>query len=230
MDDELLTEFLIEVNEGLAELDTALVTLERVPDDQPTLALIFRQVHTIKGTCGFLGLPRLERVAHAAEDVLGRLRDGTLAPTAPVIDQVLASLDRIRAIVASLDRTGEEPAGDDAPLLAALGRIAAGDADAASSATQAGVEVGAGVPVGAFRSARPRPPRCRCPRGRRPRPAPTRRTGRRAPTVPRIPRAGTRPRSAMLSRPPIPVSPHRPPTRTAPRPPRSASASTRSSS
>ena len=126
--DDLLTDFLTEVGEGLAELDTALVTLERTPGDKPTLALIFRQVHTIKGTCGFLGLPRLERVAHAAEDVLGLLRDGTLAPAASVIDHVLAALDRIRLIVDGLGRTGEEPAGDDSTLIAGLAAISAGGA------------------------------------------------------------------------------------------------------
>ncbi len=79
--DDLLTDFLTETDESLAELDVALLRLERTPDDAETLSLIFRLVHTIKGTCGFLGLPRLERVAHAGENVLGRLRDGTLAAT-----------------------------------------------------------------------------------------------------------------------------------------------------
>ncbi len=65
--DDLLTDFLIETNESLADLDVAVLKLERTPDDGATLSLIFRLVHTIKGTCGFLGLPRLERVAHAAE-------------------------------------------------------------------------------------------------------------------------------------------------------------------
>ena len=76
--DDLLADFLTETNENLAELDVALVKLERTPDDAATLSLIFRMVHTIKGTCGFLGLPRLERVAHAAENVLGKVRDGVL--------------------------------------------------------------------------------------------------------------------------------------------------------
>ena len=74
--DDLLADFLTETNESLADLDVALVKLERTPDDAETLSLIFRLVHTIKGTCGFLGLPRLERVAHAAENVLGKVRDG----------------------------------------------------------------------------------------------------------------------------------------------------------
>jgi two-component system, chemotaxis family, sensor kinase CheA len=75
--DDLLSDFLTETNESLAELDVALVTLERTPNDAETLGFIFRLVHTIKGTCGFLGLPRLERVAHAGENVLGKLRDRT---------------------------------------------------------------------------------------------------------------------------------------------------------
>jgi two-component system chemotaxis sensor kinase CheA len=75
--DDLLADFLTETNESLAELDVALVRLERNPTDQETLGLIFRLVHTIKGTCGFLGLPRLEKVAHAAENVLGRVRDNS---------------------------------------------------------------------------------------------------------------------------------------------------------
>jgi two-component system chemotaxis sensor kinase CheA len=125
--DDLLPEFLAETNEALADLDLALVKLERVPDDKPTLSLIFRMVHTIKGTCGFLGLPRLERVAHAAENVLGRVRDGELVVTPDVISLVLASLDRIKAIVAGLGVTGSEPAGDDTAIIAALNRAAAGE-------------------------------------------------------------------------------------------------------
>ncbi len=124
--DDLLPEFLTETNEALAELDLALVKLERVPDDQATLSLIFRLVHTIKGTCGFLGLPRLERVAHAAENVLGRVRDGELTPTADVINLVLASLDRIKAIVAELGRNGAEPQGDDTAVIEALNQAASG--------------------------------------------------------------------------------------------------------
>lgn len=127
--DDLLADFLTETHEGLTALDSALVRLERTPDDQPTLSEVFRLVHTIKGTCGFLGLPRLEAVAHAAENVLGRYRDGTLPVTPAGITVILSALDRIKAIVAGLEGTGAEPAGDDGPLIAALdaaseGRIA----------------------------------------------------------------------------------------------------------
>jgi two-component system chemotaxis sensor kinase CheA len=133
--DDLIPEFLTETNEALAELDLALVKLERVPDDKPTLSLIFRMVHTIKGTCGFLGLPRLEHVAHAAENVLGRVRDGELVATTEVISLVLSSLDRIKSIVAGLAATGAEPPGDDTAIIAALNRAAAGERDAAAPAS-----------------------------------------------------------------------------------------------
>ena len=124
--DDLLADFLTETNESLAELDGALLTLERTPDDAETLSFIFRLVHTIKGTCGFLGLPRLERVAHAGENVLGRLRDRTLAVTPDIVTQVLAGIDQIKAIVAALSATGAEPPGDDAELIAALNLTASG--------------------------------------------------------------------------------------------------------
>ncbi len=100
--DELLADFLTEANESLAELDAALLRLERTPDDAATLSQIFRLVHTIKGTCGFLGLPRLERLAHAAENVLGRLRDGKLGASPEIVSLVLAALDGVRAILSSL--------------------------------------------------------------------------------------------------------------------------------
>ena len=109
--DDLLADFLTETNEGLVALDAGLVRLERAPEDAATLSEVFRIVHTIKGTCGFLGLPRLERVAHAAENVLGRYRDGTRPVTQQGISLILAALDRIRAIVAGLEATGAEPAG-----------------------------------------------------------------------------------------------------------------------
>ena len=124
--DDLIADFLTETNESLADLDVALVKLERTPDDKETLSLIFRLVHTIKGTCGFLGLPRLEQVAHAAENVLGKVRDGVLIATPDTVSLVLAALDRIKAIVTGLAASGSEPAGDDSALIAALDAVAAG--------------------------------------------------------------------------------------------------------
>ncbi|MBL6454789.1 chemotaxis protein CheW [Belnapia sp. T6] len=130
--DDLLADFLTETQEGLVALDAALVRLERAPEDTATLSEVFRIVHTIKGTCGFLGLTRMEAVAHAAENVLGRYRDGTLAVSQAGISQILGAIDCIRGITTGLEATGAEPEGEDAPLIAALNAVAAGEAAAAA--------------------------------------------------------------------------------------------------
>ena len=124
--DDLLADFVIETLESLSELDLALVKLERSPDDQQTLSLIFRLVHTIKGTCGFLGLSRLQKVAHAAETVLDKLRNRALQIDSDGIGLVLTAIDRIRMIVDTLNRGQQEPGGDDMPLINALNSLAEG--------------------------------------------------------------------------------------------------------
>ncbi|UFN51139.1 chemotaxis protein CheW [Roseomonas sp. OT10] len=118
--DELIADFLTETHEGLAALDVALVRLESTPGDAATLSEIFRLVHTIKGTCGFLGLARLERVAHAAESLLGQIRDGALAATPDAVTLVLSAIDRIRALITAIEAAGAEPAGEDGALIGAL--------------------------------------------------------------------------------------------------------------
>ncbi len=109
--DELLSEFLTETTESLSALDVELVRLEQNPNDQALLSNIFRLVHTIKGTCGFLGLPRLESVAHAGENVLGKIRDGELVVTPTAISLVLESLDCIKGLLSALEATEAEPDG-----------------------------------------------------------------------------------------------------------------------
>ena len=122
--DDLLKEFLSETVENLGLLDSELVRLEQNPSDPTLLQNIFRVVHTIKGTCGFLGLSRLQRLGHSAENVLGRFRDGTLVATPDAIELVLAAVDGIKSIVAALAATQAEPPGDDAALIAELDRLA----------------------------------------------------------------------------------------------------------
>jgi two-component system, chemotaxis family, sensor kinase CheA len=124
--DELMTEFLTETAENLAALDIELVKFEQEPEAPGLLANIFRLVHTIKGTCGFFGLPRLEALAHAGENVLGRFRDGDLVATPSAISLVLATIDGIKVILAALESTGAEPDGDDAVLIARLEAVAEG--------------------------------------------------------------------------------------------------------
>lgn len=118
--DDLVAEFLTETNEGLGELDSNLVRLEQNPNDQELLSKIFRLMHTIKGTCGFLGLPRLETVAHKAEDVFDLFRTGALEVTPECVTLIFESLDRIKMIIAGLEQTGAEPQGDDSDLIARL--------------------------------------------------------------------------------------------------------------
>ncbi|MFW5680072.1 MAG: Hpt domain-containing protein, partial [Pseudomonadota bacterium] len=138
--DELLSEFLTESFENLAMLDVELVKLEQNPNDPDLLGSIFRTAHTIKGTCGFLGLPRLEAVAHSAENVLGRVRDGEIALTPAAVTLVLQALDRIKFILDQLEATEAEPPGDDAALIAALNRAADGEMPEPDEAASVAVE------------------------------------------------------------------------------------------
>lgn len=125
--DELLGEFITETNEFLETVDNQLVQFEADPTDSATLNNIFRLVHTIKGTCGFLGLPRLQFVAHAGETLLGKYRDGSLVATPDSVQLVLESIDRIKEILADLEATGAEPEGDDSELIGALERASEGE-------------------------------------------------------------------------------------------------------
>ena len=122
--DDLISEFITETVESLSALDDALVNLERDPQNAAILGNIFRIMHTIKGTCGFLGLPRLESVAHASENVLGKIRDKILVATPQAITLILESLDNIKSLIDYLSQHGSEQAGDDKALIARLNHFA----------------------------------------------------------------------------------------------------------
>lgn len=122
--DDLISEFITETTEGLAVLDLELVKLEKDPNDAAILGNIFRVMHTIKGTCGFLGLPRLESVAHASENVLGKIRDKQLKASPEAVTLILESLDNIKALIEYLSTNGEEQPGDDSALIARLNQFA----------------------------------------------------------------------------------------------------------
>ncbi|MCC6136622.1 MAG: chemotaxis protein CheW [Candidatus Contendobacter sp.] len=109
--DEIIKEFLTESLEGLDQLDTKFVALEQNPNDRDTLASIFRTVHTIKGTCGFLGFGHLEKLTHAGENLLSLLRDGKLSFNQDMASALLAMLDAVRTMLTEVERTegdGEE--------------------------------------------------------------------------------------------------------------------------
>ncbi len=117
--DDLLREFVTETNESLDVVDVELVRFEQDPNNAKILDNIFRLVHTIKGTCGFLGLPRLEALAHAAETLMGKFRDGAPA-SSDAVTLILATIDRIKTILESLEREQREPEGGDTDLIADL--------------------------------------------------------------------------------------------------------------
>jgi two-component system chemotaxis sensor kinase CheA len=117
--DDLLREFLTETSESLDTVDNQLVRFEQDPSDAKILDNIFRLVHTIKGTCGFLGLPRLEALAHAGETLMGKFRDG-MPVTAEAVSLILSSIDRIKEILAGLEANEIEPQGSDEDLITKL--------------------------------------------------------------------------------------------------------------
>ena len=137
--EDMLQEFLTETNESVAELDVELVTLEQRPDDPDLLGSIFRLAHTIKGSCGFLGLGRLEILTHSAENVFGKLREGELVVTEEIITLILQSMDRIKTILYCLEHDGVEPEGGDGDLIERLDRVAAATGEDAGPETAASI-------------------------------------------------------------------------------------------
>jgi two-component system chemotaxis sensor kinase CheA len=124
--DDLLREFLTETNESLNLVDAELVRFEQEPNNGAILGNIFRLVHTIKGTCGFLGLPRLETLTHAAETLMGKFRDG-MPVTAEAVTLILSTIDRIKSILEAIETSQQEPEGGDGDLIDQLGRMARGE-------------------------------------------------------------------------------------------------------
>jgi two-component system, chemotaxis family, sensor kinase CheA len=118
--DDLLGEFVAETRETLEALSGEIVAWELAPGDRPRLDAIFRFVHTVKGSCGFLNLPRLERLSHAAEDVLAECRADRRHPDAALVNAVLAVIDRISELTDALETGAEIAEDDDEPLIAAL--------------------------------------------------------------------------------------------------------------
>lgn len=124
----ILDEFLLEAQEIFDQLDIDLLQLETTPFDPKLLGSIFRSLHTIKGSSGFFAFVRLEKMAHAGESLLTKLREGALVANAPLIDALLASLDCLRAVVQGIAAQRVEPTGDDEALLQRLRALSEGRA------------------------------------------------------------------------------------------------------
>lgn len=119
----ILQEFLVESYENLDQLDRDLVTLEQDPTDTDTLSSIFRTIHTIKGTCGFLGFSKLESISHVGESLLTRLRDGEFVLNPEITSALLAMVDAIRDVLANIEATSQEGDGDYSSAIEGLERI-----------------------------------------------------------------------------------------------------------
>ncbi len=137
MSDEILTEFLTESTESLDLLDRELVKLEQDPSSRETLSSIFRRIHSVKGACGFLGFVRLERVAHAGENLLSLLREGTLPVNVGRTTALLQLVDAIRETLATISECGKEGERDDSALIANLERLQKSEAPPSEDAKAA---------------------------------------------------------------------------------------------
>src|SRR5258708_27648845 len=133
-DSDIVKDFLVESYENLDRLDRDLVGLEKNPHDRDALAGVFRTIHTIKGTCGFLGFPQLEKVAHVGENLLTRLRDGQLTLNPELTTALLGMVDAVRQMLGSIDVSGGEGERDDTKLIATLTRLQQGPEQPAKSA------------------------------------------------------------------------------------------------
>ena len=122
-DSDIVQDFLVESYENLDRLDRELVGLEKNPQDRDALASVFRTIHTIKGTCGFLGFNRLEKVAHVGENLLTRLRDGQLTLNQELTTALLSMVDAVRQMLGSIEASGAEGERDDTKLIATLTRL-----------------------------------------------------------------------------------------------------------
>ena len=146
--DEIVKDFLIESNENLDRLDQELVKLESEPSSKELLASIFRTIHTIKGSCGFLGFARLEKVAHAGESPLSLLRDGKLTLTEEVTSGLLAMVDAVRAMLGEIQATEHDGENDSPELCDRLKRLHGGEnAKAVPPSVTASVESHTPAPV-----------------------------------------------------------------------------------
>jgi two-component system chemotaxis sensor kinase CheA len=144
--DDLIADFVAECREMLEALGGEIVAWEAEPDDRARLDSIFRFVHTVKGNCGFFDFPRLEALSHAAEDALADVRAGRRHADAQLVSAVLAIIDRIAEMIASIEAGEEMPAGDDSALIAALAPGAEGIAPTTAVTTVEGQGRAASAP------------------------------------------------------------------------------------
>ncbi len=122
--DEILSEFILEAREILDLLDAEFIRLEKLPEDKKLIGNIFRALHTLKGSSGFFAFKRLEKISHAGESLLGRIRDGQISLDPEKVDRLLEAVDILRIIIEGIEKTHHEPVGDDQVLIGKLQDLA----------------------------------------------------------------------------------------------------------
>ncbi len=108
LSNEALREFLVESFDNLDQLERDLMSLESQPGSDTLINGVFRNIHTIKGTAGFLGFGKLERLTHVAENILGDVRGGTLKMGAEIGSALLLAVDKVRELLAAIENSGQE--------------------------------------------------------------------------------------------------------------------------
>ena len=157
-DAQIIKEFLVESRENLDRLDRQFVQLEQDSGNREVLASIFRTVHSIKGVAGFLGLKKLEQLAHAGENLLALLRDGKRSLSSPMVDALLQAADGIRAMLDALEAHGTDGEDDFSPAKDSLNALVHGGEGATApvpKAAQAPVKAAPGPAAAATEPPKP---------------------------------------------------------------------------
>lgn len=138
LDPEILADFFIEAKEHLETIEPNLLELEKSPENLGLLNEIFRPMHSLKGASGFLGLNKINGLAHKAENILDELRQGSMKVTGTIMDLILSATDALRTIVDNLESSGVEGDVDTSPIIdqiekALAGELSGGEADAVAA-------------------------------------------------------------------------------------------------
>ena len=156
--DDLVREFLVESNENLDRVDAELVKLEAEPGAAELLASIFRGIHSIKGACGFLGFNKLQALAHAGENLLSKLRDGVLVFTPEISGALLATVDGIRQMIASISSSGQDGEEPFADLIETLQRLHSSATLPAAASSRTAADAARKTAADSIPSVTPAPP------------------------------------------------------------------------
>lgn len=133
-DDDIVKEFLVESAENLDQIEQDFVEIEKDPENKELIASIFRAMHTIKGTSGFFGFSKLEKTAHAGENLLSLLRDGVLHITPEITTALLSTVDAIRSMLATIEETSQDGDDDFSELIETLKQLSSAENSSQESA------------------------------------------------------------------------------------------------